>query len=74
MGEMKVMSVEGDVKVVWDPSNDDEVDAAEDQFNSLMKKGFSAYSVKKDGDKGRRVEKFDPKLESLIMVPEIVGG
>jgi len=75
MGEMRCMSEWGDTKVLWDPKNEDEVEAAEEQFDRLMDKGFTAYAVtKKDGEKGKKITKFNPKAGKIIMVPEIVGG
>lgn len=75
MGEMRVLDVTGDTKVIWDPDQRDEVDAAEEQFNSLTKKGYKAFEV---GAKGRKtdhqVKKFDPELGKLILVPPIAGG
>lgn len=64
----------GDTKVIWDPDNDDEVDAAEAQFDSLIDKGFKAFKVKKDGDKGTQIKKFKPDLGKIIMVPALVAG
>jgi len=65
----------GDTKVIWDPENDDEVDAAEAQFDVLIDKGFKAYKVDKKGDKtGAAIKKFKPSLSKLIMVPALAGG
>lgn len=65
----------GDTKVIWDPKNNDEIEAAEAQFDVLIDKGFKAYKVDKKGDKsGSPIKKFDPKAGKLIMVPAIVGG
>lgn len=74
MGEMRTLNESGDTKVIWDPSNDDEVDAAKSQFNALKKKGFTAYSVKKGGEKNKAITEFDPEAGMIIMVPKIVGG
>ena len=74
MGELRVLNEEGDTKVIWDPENSDEVSAAREQFNTLKKKGFTAYSVKKGGDKGKALDSFDPDSGMIIMVPKIVGG
>lgn len=75
MGEMSYISKEGDTKVIWDPDNDDEVQNAKDQFETLIDKGFKAFEV---GRKGRKtndeVTKFDRNLEKLIFVPQAVGG
>ena len=75
MGEMRIMGSKGDTKVIWDPEHEDEVEAAEAQFNSLQKKGFTAYEVGRKGAKtNRKVEEFDPDLGKLIMVPKVTGG
>ena len=74
MGEIAIISSEGDTKVMWDPKNNDEVEAAEDQFDALTSKGFSAYAVKKNGDKGRKITKFDADAAKIIMVPPMQGG
>jgi len=74
MGEMRTLCDKGDTKVIWDPKNEDEVEAAEEQFNTLMDKGFTAFSVKKDGKKHKRIDEFDPKAGKIIMVPRMAGG
>ncbi|MHA1621623.1 MAG: hypothetical protein ACTSVO_05715 [Candidatus Heimdallarchaeaceae archaeon] len=74
MGELAIIDKTGDTKVMWDKNNDDEVEAAEDQFDNLIDKGFTAYKVKKDGEKGGKIKKFDAKAGKIIMVPKIVGG
>lgn len=74
MGELRCLSKVGDTKVIWDPENRDEVDAAEEQFNTLIEKGFKAFSVSKNGRKGKEIFDFDPDAGKIIMVPTIVGG
>ena len=74
MGELRIMGSEGDTKVIWDPKNEDEVEAAESQFDTLIEKGFQAYSVKKDGKKNKKIDEFDSKAGKIIMVPQIQGG
>ena len=64
----------GDTKIIWDKDNEDEVDAAEATFNKLVKKGFIAFSVKKDGSSGDKLKKFDADEEKIIMVAPMVGG
>jgi len=74
MGEMRILDGSGDTKVVFDPENEDEVEAAEAQFDSLIEKGFTAYSVKKDGSQGKIMKKFNPKAGKIIMIPQLEGG
>ena len=74
MGEMRWLDETGDTKLMWDPENEDEVEAAEQQFNKLIKKGFKAFSVKKDGEKGKEIKTFDSDAGKIIMTPGLVGG
>jgi len=74
MGHLAIISNEGDTKVIWDPENSDEIEAAEAQFDALVKKGFTAFRVKKNGDQGKKITDFDPDAGKIIMVPKIVGG
>lgn len=75
MGEMRIADpVAGDLKVIWDPKKRDEVEAARNQFDALIKKGYLAFKVKKDGGKGQKVAEFDEDYEMLIMSPALQGG
>ena len=72
---MRIADVkEGDLKVIWDPEKQDEVEAAKDQFDKLIKKGYVAFRVDKDGSKGKKVAKFDEDYEMLILAPALKGG
>lgn len=73
-GSMAIMDRTGDTRLTWDYKNDDEVAAAKAMFDDLIKKGYRAFSVKKDGEAGERIDKFDPKAEKLIMVAQLQGG
>jgi hypothetical protein len=74
VGEMAILDLTGDTKVIWDPHNPDEVAAAKAQFDTLRKKGFIAYTVNKKGDKGEVIREFDPDAEKIILSPPLVGG
>lgn len=74
MGEMCTLDRTGDTKLMWDPKNSDEVDAAKATFDKLRKKGYLAYSVEKNGDKGTVLSEFDPKAEKIILAPPMQGG
>lgn len=71
---LQYMSDEGDSRIIWDPDNQDEVAAARAQFDTLTGKGYQAYAVRRGGEKGERVRKFDPSLERIILAPATVGG
>jgi hypothetical protein len=74
MGEMSVLNSSGDTKVIWDPKNEDETEVAEEQFDALTKKGFTAFKVDKKGDAAGKMTKFDPNAGKIILVPQIAGG
>ena len=75
-GIMHHVNETGDVKILWDAENEDEVAAARAAFDELTgKKGFAAFTVKgRRGDKGDKIDAFDPAAERIILVPQIVGG
>lgn len=73
-GELAVMDHTGDTKTIWDPRNEAEVDAAEATFNTLKKKGYAIFKVNAEGEKGTKVNTFDPSAGKMIAVPPVVGG
>lgn len=74
MSTMHVMDVTGDTKVMWSADNPDEVENAKATFDRLKGKGFLAYTVKDNGEKGEMIRKFDKTAERIIMAPQLVGG
>lgn len=73
-GIMAILDASGDTKVIWDKDNEDEVETAKDTFDRLTKKGFVAFSVKKNGDADKKIKEFDPDLEKIILIPQMAGG
>ncbi len=74
MGEIRELCSKGDSRQTWDPKNKDEVELAREHFNALIEKGFTAFSVTKEGEKHKRITKFNPKAGKIIMVPRMAGG
>lgn len=73
--EMSIMGSRGDMKVLWDPANADEVAAAKAQFDELVqKKRFLAFRVKRKGEQGEQIREFDPEAGAVILVPAMQGG
>ena len=67
--------VDGDDRIVWDRRFLDQIKEARTKFYELIKKGFLAFLIGKDGQKSnRRMCKFDPNAEEILMVPPIAGG
>lgn len=79
---MRILSQNGDDRLIWDRSRKDEVKEAFDKFNELLKKGYTAYITKSDGTKGHKITEFDPGLEEILfaeikeatLVPRVVPG
>ena len=72
---LRIMDPElGDLKIMWDPDDDDQTELAKKNFIAAKKKKMVAYSVKKDGTKGKIISEFDPEAEAIIMAPPLVGG
>jgi hypothetical protein len=75
MGEMSQIGRKGDVKVIWDPGNPDEVAAARASFDNLVgQKRYLAFRVAKGGAKGTQIREFDPSAEKIIIAPPMAGG
>lgn len=75
-GVFAVMGLLGDTKTIWDVSKPDEVEAARQLFDTLVKKkGYQAFRVKGNGDPvGHAVREFDPNEGRYIFVPQLQGG
>lgn len=73
---MSMMKAEaGDVRHMWDHSNADEVAAAREMFDSMLRRGFRAYKAEgKHGDRGDLLPKFDAEAERIIFFKPNVGG
>lgn len=83
MGEMKVMipfndpeypKEAGHIKEVWDSSKPEEVQHAKETYEKFTKKGYLAFRVKKNGDPGDKLSKFDADAEMIILQPMLAGG
>lgn len=72
---MRIMDPkEGDLKIVWDSDNTDEVAQAKKTFDELRKKGMAAFRVNKKGEKTKTLSEFDPDAEAMVLAPPIAGG
>ncbi len=65
----------GDTKHIWNRDNPDEVEGARTLFNTLTSRGYTAFkAVGEKGEKGKKLDSFDPAAERMILVPRIAGG
>lgn len=72
MGELITLR-RGDIRMSWNPRNDEEVTTAMEIFSKKIKDGWSAFREKL-GAKGDRIKIFDPDAERIVLVPPITGG
>jgi len=74
MNVIEVMDPSGHTRHIWNSEMEAEVEAAKSLFKTLVKKGYRAFHVKKDGEEGKAMTDFDPEAEKMIMVPPLQGG
>ena len=72
--EFRILDKTGDTKSIFDKDVPVEVEAAKEQFKSLLAKGFKAFTVGKDGKADKSVKKFKASDERYIFVPALAGG
>jgi hypothetical protein len=73
-GCLRILTDNGDDLVVWDRNDLAEIREAKAQFDSYLKKGYKAYSMRPQGDKGIPIDQFDPLLEQIILTPNTRPG
>lgn len=67
IGLFRVLSDNGDDRVIWDRRIKKQVKEAFTKFRELLKKGFTAYAVHRDGSRGHKITEFDPGLQEIIL-------
>ncbi len=67
------MSYFSEKKVVWDKNKPDEVEAARKQFESLVGKGYMAFTIGKLGEE-KQIKEFDPEVGRIFFAPVLQGG
>jgi len=71
---MKILSPEGDERLIWDKDNGREAMQAKKKFLQLIKEGYTAFSVDHKSEKNKKITEFDVDAEEIMMVPETVKG
>ena len=62
---MRIINETGDQLVVWDSNIKKEVKEAEKLFTEYLGKGWKAYAINQNGDRGRRITHFNAELEEV---------
>ena len=73
-GVFRILSQNGDDRIVWDRRIKDQVKEAFKKFKELIKRGYTAYAATSTGNRGHKITEFDPSLEEIILVPRTVPG
>lgn len=81
IGVFRVLSQNGDDRVIWDRRDKNQVKEAFQKFRELLSKGYTAYAATPDGKRGHKITAFDPGLQEIILgageailVPRTVPG
>lgn len=81
MGTLRVLSRQGDYNVTWDEKQVEAgslealeaIREAERIFEEQRRSGATPFLVA-TGALVKKLKRFDPKAEQIIMVPRVVGG
>jgi hypothetical protein len=74
MGVHIVMDRGGDTRHEFDVSDIASIARAEERFRRLTGLGFRAVALAKDGGADELMERFDPKVEQTLFIPQLQGG
>ncbi len=72
-GLFRILSQNGDDRVVWDRRDPGQVREAHAKFTELMQRGYTAYAVVR-GKRSHKLDHFNPSLEEVLFVPKSVPG
>jgi hypothetical protein len=67
MGELKILTTEGDETLAWDPDDAEQVKTAKKEWDRLKGEGYEFYVVEEA--KGKKLSRFDKKLGRVIAAP-----
>lgn len=72
IGVFRVLSQNGDDRIIWDRRSKDQVKEAFEKFKEFLRKGYTAYVTRDDGKPGHKISEFNPGLEEVIL--DLVGA
>lgn len=71
--QLIVLGTRGDTRVAWELNEAGAVKEAERIFEEQRSKGAAAFKIE-PGKPAELLERFDPKVEQIIVVPRVAGG
>jgi len=72
--EMNIMDTSGHKQLTWTTDKLEEIAAAQETFDNLTAKGYTAFGSKTKAEAKHAIKEFDPTMEELVLVPRTVGG
>jgi len=76
-GIFRIMTEEGDTRIVWNKFSIAEINDAQKAFQELIAKGMMPYKVGVDGKpSSEEMKEFDPTAEEVVFLPMpmLAGG
>ncbi len=81
MGKLRILSPRGDRTVVWDQKGAEAGDLealaavreAERILEEELKRGATAFRLEPNAP-AKKLERFDPEAEQIVVVPQVAGG
>lgn len=74
IGTFRILSDNGDDRVVWDRKDPNQVREAFAKFKELIALGYKAFATLAAGKKGHAITEFDPALQEILFIPATQPG
>jgi hypothetical protein len=71
---LKVADHTGDTPTLWKTGDDISTAEANRVFDEMISKGYLAYTQPDDGTDGDVIRSFDPDADTIVMMPQTIGG
>ena len=73
MNELKILDPNGHTSTSWNPDDAEQVARARRTYEALMRRGYRAFGLERDGA-GHSQQGFDPMEKETLLVPPIHAG
>lgn len=71
MGTIHVLCEQGDISIVWNQEDEESTKNAAEEFKRLKADGYELYAPGEEGQKGRRMHRFNKTLGAIIAAPGV---
>ena len=65
---LSIMGRDGDTKHIWNPKNEDEIEAARTLYESLVAKGYRAFRLTRLNRRGKKLDEFVGEAGRAVFV------